>query len=328
MQTICILTEGGLNMGYGHITRCLSLYEVFEKCNCKIKLVINADPSVKKLLSGVEFLLCNWNNLNSEIVQVVKNSDILIIDSYHCTKELYTIFSKLSPKLAYIDDYNRITYPKGVVINGVLGAEKLGYAPNKNKEYLLGVEYAFLRKEFWNLPQKNIKKQINSVLIFCGGSDTKRVTKKVLQLLIKFYPYLDINVIVRNSEIPDIDFIKSNSKIYSNLDANMMIDLMSNSDIAITASGQTTYELSVVGTPFIPIKTAENQTFSINEFFNLGLVSDIIDHDDLDFNNKIIVEFEKLKSYRIRKERSIKLQSVVKGGGPELVVKKLLKKIN
>jgi UDP-2,4-diacetamido-2,4,6-trideoxy-beta-L-altropyranose hydrolase len=328
MSNICILTEGGNNRGLGHISRCLSLCQIFDLHNCDVKLIINADPSVNHLLYGYDFLLADWNKRESEIIEIIKSADLLIIDSYHCTKELYEIFSNISPKVAYIDDFNRLDYPKGIVINGILGAEKIKYTVQKNKEYLLGADYAFLRKEYWNLSKRKIEKKISSVLVFCGGYDTKRINKKVLEILIRFYPKINVSVVVRDLEIPDIDFIKANSNVFSNLQANQMIDLMLSCDIAITASGQTTYELSKTGTPFIPIKTAENQTLSINEFFNLGLVGDIINYDDLEFNTKIFNEFEKLKSYQIRKERSIKLQKTIKGEGPNRIVEKLLTKIN
>jgi UDP-2,4-diacetamido-2,4,6-trideoxy-beta-L-altropyranose hydrolase len=327
MSKICILTEGGNNKGLGHISRCLSLYQIFNSFNFDVKLIVNSDPSVEYLLFGYDYLLVDWIKRKSEIFETIKKSELLIIDSYLCTKELYICFSNISSNIAYIDDFNRIDYPKGIVINGILGAEKIVYSKREDIEYLLGVDYAFLRKEYWNLPKRRIRRKISSVLIFCGGYDTKRVNKKVLELLIRFYPNVNISVVVKDLEIADIDFIKANSSVFSNLQANQMIDLMLASDIAITASGQTTYELARTGTPFIPIKTAENQTLSINEFFNQGLVGDIINFDDFQFNDKILKEFENLKPFRIRKERSLNLQKAIKGEGPKRIVEKLLSKI-
>ena len=328
MPGVCILTEGGFDKGLGHISRCLALYQIFVSHKCDVRIIVNADPSVKHILNGYDFLLADWNQCEKKIIKIIESADLLIIDSYHCQIDLYEFFSKLSPLVVYIDDFNRVDYPKGIVVNGAIGAEKINYVVRKNKEFLLGVDYAFLRKEFWYLPNKIIKKEISSVLVFCGGFDTKRINKKVLESLIKFYPSLDISVIVRDLEIPDIDFIKANSNVFFNLNANEVMNLMFNSDIAITASGQTTYELSRTGTPFIPIKTADNQTLSINEFLNLGLVGDIVNYDDFNFSNKIIEEFEKLRSDQLRKERSLNLQSTIKGEGPKRIVEKLLTKIN
>jgi spore coat polysaccharide biosynthesis predicted glycosyltransferase SpsG len=44
------------------------------------------------------------------------------------------------------------------------------------------------------------------------------------------------------------------------------MELMVKSDLAITAAGQTIYELLATQTPFIPIKVIENQENNVNGF--------------------------------------------------------------
>ena len=38
---VFIITEGGKNIGFGHITRCLSLYQAFEEKGILPKFIIN-----------------------------------------------------------------------------------------------------------------------------------------------------------------------------------------------------------------------------------------------------------------------------------------------
>jgi UDP-2,4-diacetamido-2,4,6-trideoxy-beta-L-altropyranose hydrolase len=47
---IFIVTEGGKGIGFGHITRCTSIYQAFEQKGLIPEFVINGDNSVKDLL--------------------------------------------------------------------------------------------------------------------------------------------------------------------------------------------------------------------------------------------------------------------------------------
>ena len=60
----------------------------------------------------------------------------------------------------YIDDNKRLDYPKGIVVNGSIYAEELNYPHKNGPTYLLGIKYAPLRKEFWEVPEKKIKKRL------------------------------------------------------------------------------------------------------------------------------------------------------------------------
>jgi len=63
-------------------------------------------------------------------------------------------------KLAvYIDDNKRLDYPKGVVVNGSIHAKELNYSKKNGVKYLLGPKYIPLRKDFWEVPEKEIKEK-------------------------------------------------------------------------------------------------------------------------------------------------------------------------
>jgi len=40
---VFIITEGGKNIGFGHITRCLSLYQAFEEKEIIPEFILNSD---------------------------------------------------------------------------------------------------------------------------------------------------------------------------------------------------------------------------------------------------------------------------------------------
>ena len=47
---VFILTEGGKKYGFGHVARCSSIYQAFNKKNISPKFIINGDDSVKSIL--------------------------------------------------------------------------------------------------------------------------------------------------------------------------------------------------------------------------------------------------------------------------------------
>ena len=58
------------------------------------------------------------------LFELVKNADIAIIDSYLAKKFFYENLSYIVKTPVYIDDYKRLDYPKGFVVNGNINAEE------------------------------------------------------------------------------------------------------------------------------------------------------------------------------------------------------------
>lgn len=56
-MNVFILTEGGKDAGLGHITRCISIYQAFEKVGIQAKLIVNGDEAVQDLLKYKNFRL-------------------------------------------------------------------------------------------------------------------------------------------------------------------------------------------------------------------------------------------------------------------------------
>lgn len=324
MKNIFILTEGGGILGMGHISRCLSLYQALVRYNYRPLMIINGENSILNILKGINVVFLNWTDQEKQLFSLLKNPDLLIIDSYLCSLNLYNKLASISRTIAYIDDDIRVDYPKGYVLNGIMNAEKMNYPKNKDIVYLLGHEYAFLRQEFWEVPEKIINREIKSVLITLGGNDKNGLSYRILKSLTDEYPLIEKLVILKSWKTPYLNYFKQNSTLLFNLSALEMRSLMTSTDIAITASGQTTYELCRIGMPFIAIITVENQTFSINSFYEHGLVSEPIYHDDPNMNIKIIDQFKQLSDYYLRIKIHKKMKKIISGMGSLNVVEHLL----
>ncbi len=327
---VFILTEGGKNIGFGHITRCLSLYQAFEERGIKPKFIVNADNDIEYLLKDVNYQIFNWLDERNKLFTIIKDTDIAIIDSYLADISLYNRIANLVKIPVYIDDNKRLDYPKGIVLNGNIHAETLNYPKEDGIIYLLGTKYTPLRKEFWEVPEKKIKEKIESVMVTFGGDDAKNMTPKILKLLNKKYPELNKNVIIGRA-YQNIDEIKKYADKNTNLiyypDAEKMKETMLKSDTAISAGGQTLYELARVEVPTIGICVADNQLGNIKKWKKIGF----LEYAGLYNENNIIADIDKLlkklKNVKMRKSKSKIGKKFVDGKGAKRIVKYMLTKI-
>lgn len=314
MDNIFIFTEGGGETGMGHISRCLSLYQAFEMRGYFPQFIINGNESVVSAVSGTRYQLFDWIAEVDKTITLLQDAGIVLIDSYKCPAFLYQLIKNESKTVVYIDDNLRLEYPSGIVVNGVMGAEQLGYKKRDDIDYLLGAQYAFLRSSFWNVPLKEIKPEIKSIFISCGGNDNG-LSVRIVKLVSEQFPWIYPSIIVKDINSPEISELKHYAQVLDGLSADEMKALMGNADLAITAAGQTTYELCRIGTPFVALLTADNQAYSIGNFFKQGLVQEVIDPYNPAFDTMLVNQINYLLDTETRKAISSKMQTAIDGSG-------------
>lgn len=326
-MNVLLFTEGGADIGIGHITRCLSLYQAFEEKGITPLFIINGDETVRDLVRGINCEIFNWIKEERKLFNLLKDTDVAIVDSYKADPKFYEIISKSVNIPVYIDDTKRIDYPRGIVINGTIYAEDLDYPKRKDVTYLLGSKYIPIRKEFCDVPEKEIKENIEKVMITFGGDDAKNMTPKVLKLLNKNFPELKKKVIIGKGfkNIEQIEILKhAKTELVYYPDAEGMKQIMLESDIAISAGGQTLYEFARVGIPSIAIAVADNQMNNIKGWQKAGFIEYVGWWKDNGLTRKVLDCFEGLKNREIRMEKSLTGQRFVDGRGSRRIVDLLL----
>ncbi|NLJ91294.1 MAG: hypothetical protein GX323_10415 [Clostridiales bacterium] len=292
---IKIFTEGGKDIGLGHISRCCSLYDEVYGRGIDVEFVIYGDISNLELLRERTVINDNWLSIDY-LNNYIEDSDYCIVDSYLASRDLYELISDKAKRALYIDDMARISYPSGIIVNPSLNTDNIIYPVNKKRNtYMLGYEYILIRTPFINAKRSNINKEVKEALITMGGSDIRGLTLEVMNSICIFYPNIKFNIIV-NDMFQNLDIIESrklsNTELYYNVDEGLMSDLMIRSDIAITAAGQTIYELLSTSTPFIAIKIIENQNNNIDGLKKLNPNQAVIDFNDKYFIRKLKEQFK------------------------------------
>ncbi len=317
------LTEGGKDFGYGHITRCSSIFQAFEHYNIFPKFIVKGDESIKSVIPDIDVEIDDWLNDFS----LLSKADIVVIDSYFADLEFYKILSNKVPLVVYMDDNNRLEYPKGVVVNGTLDTSNMNYFQRENIRYLIGNEFIPLRKDFWDIPKLKINDSIVNILITMGGNDLRNLTPKILKLLIDNYPDVNKKVIIADSfkNIQEIESLKNEyvEFIYSP-DSCKLIDTMSSVDLAISASGQTLYELACIGVPTIAIGIIDNQKNNIKNWINQGFVEYAGCWDDKNLFHNVLNKIEYLQNKNIRQDKKLLGIQAVNGRGSLNIVRNVL----
>lgn len=329
-KKVFIVTEGSKKIGFGHITRCWGLYEAFCKMGVKPTFILNSDDSVKSLLNHRDYYIFDWLKEESKLLDTIKNADVVIIDSYLANFKIYKKISELSKLSVYIDDNKRMDYPAGTVLNGNIHSKNLNYPKISNVNYLLGTQYLPLRKDFWRVPDNEINKKIETIMLTFGGDDLRNMTPKVLGMLEKEFPAVLKKVIVGKGfkNIKEIEKIKSDKiELVYFPEAKGMIDTMLKSDLTISAGGQTLYELARLGVPTIAIVVAHNQINHVNYWQKTKFIDYAGFWDDANCLKNILGYLNTLKNGDLRKEKSRIGRSCVDGLGSMRIAEYCLQNI-
>lgn len=295
---ILIRADGGLSVGMGHIMRSLVLADKLKK----FAEVIYICKSGKEFESGIYYvrekgyrvIQIRRENLIKDILAL--EGDCLITDSYDVNEEYFNITRERFLVTGYIDDMNKYYFNVDFLINQNVYAEDMDYYVNEDTVLFLGPKYVLLRDEFLNIPARNIRENINDVMVTIGGSDNLNLTAKIVNLITSHYSNLRLHVVVGPAFIfkEQLKSLYSDKvKIYYNPN---MSELMLKCDLAISACGSTVYELAACGTPTIGIIVADNQRLAAEKLEKLRVISysknieQIISCiKDLDFNTRVLM---------------------------------------
>jgi UDP-2,4-diacetamido-2,4,6-trideoxy-beta-L-altropyranose hydrolase len=266
---ILLLTECGSEIGFGHLTRCLSLAHAFREAGREIGLWVLGDELTQEQLPPWSKAI-DWTCLANEAVRELRQAYALMVDSPGVSSQLLERIGQINPRLAIVDDWPRRSYDRGIVIDWTIGAEKFAYPlKSANVRYLLGSQYCAIRPEFSSVLQRSFTEAPREVLISFGGSDIRQLTVPVLSVLNEEFPTLQKRVIV-GAGVRDKSFIDkacvTNTTFHVACDAVQMCTLMRQADFAICAGGQTLYELASQGLPPVVICVTDNQQDDIQEF--------------------------------------------------------------
>jgi len=238
---IAFFTEAGFSIGMGHLVRSYAIYQDFSKNN-KCDFYLDSDINYDYKYDNIIYF--KWNKINLQ-----KTYDIIFIDSYIASFEIYVLLSNLCKILVCFDDFSRITYPKdSVILNIAPDISKV--IQDKNHRYLLGLDYLPIRDVI--IKNQDTKKE-DFILLMLGGNDILDLNWKIIKLLCTKQKI----VVIDNKKILNVD--NKNIKILHKVNDEILASYMTKVRIAITTASMSLYELPFLKVATITIAIKENQ---------------------------------------------------------------------
>ena len=93
---LVVITEGGVDFGFGHVTRCLAIASEFESLGFNIGFIVNGDRSIDAILAGKSFTIFNWNHEQRKLISHFIDGSIVLIDSISISDSLILKLEKLN----------------------------------------------------------------------------------------------------------------------------------------------------------------------------------------------------------------------------------------
>lgn len=352
---VYFIVHGNSKIGMGHVMRSLSLAEAFRerghsvsffsKYNLGIGIIrkrgfevhcipgyIEAEETEEKGTEGFFYGTRQEAIYEAEYIsaQIKESADILIVDSYNVNKEFFSILKRKAKCLIYIDDLNAFSYQVDVLINGSSAAHNMGYEKIQTAQLLLGLQYNLIRREFKNLPLRDVKAEVENVLITTGNSDPCHMTEKILKIFKeeKAFQKFKLHVIIGSGFDADgsMDFDALNElSVFLYHKPENICEIMLKCDLAITAGGSTIYELAACGVPCIVFAYADNQIPQIIEMEKEELLQYIGRYQSI--NKAMLIRHIQYmqEQYQLRKNLIKKLQTLVDGRGASRIVEEIEK---
>ena len=329
MHKIAILTEGSESVGYGHIVRCSIFYDALLNLGNEVEFIIKGDSTVGNILLNKNFKIYDWQSDLANCIFYLNNFDAIILDSININQKDVNKLCGNNFVLLTIDDYKRNKYKGAIVLDWTINLDKNNkHIHNSNDNILLlGLKYAIVRNPFLIKTNRIPKQTVENVLLMMGGTDIRGLTNKIMNCILVNFTGVSLHI-VANKNININEEFNKRVFLYSNIDANELSNVMNISDVAISAGGQTLYELAAQIIPTIAIQVTDNQNEDIIGWVELGLISEVIDWDDKLIYDKIIQGLKNINSFEKREQIYNKVRNQIRNDSVNLILEVLTKKIN
>jgi UDP-2,4-diacetamido-2,4,6-trideoxy-beta-L-altropyranose hydrolase len=339
-----IRADGDSKKGTGHIMRCIALAQAWQDKGGKVTFISHCESEgLRERISEEGFQLIavekphpHPDDLTQTLAYLNSPSPLtlhsstkwLVMDGYHFTPDYQKAIRDAGIRLLVIDDMNHLPYYHAdILLNQNNNAQKLTYNCEEGTILLQGTDYVFLRREFQK--HRNFKRVIpkcaRKILVSLGGADPDNVTLKVIQALCLLSELqIKITIVVGPANVHK-EYLSSaleSTGLNYNLLINPpnMVDLMANTDLAISAGGGTYWELAYMGVPCIMIVLAENQKEVAEELAKAGTVFNLGWHNLLSCEDIAPAISSMIISDQARRDMFQKGQAIINGDGANLTV--------
>jgi UDP-2,4-diacetamido-2,4,6-trideoxy-beta-L-altropyranose hydrolase len=300
---IAFRVDSSIEMGVGHIMRCLALADELRKNDASITfvcrdldghlggLVIQKGYMLKLLPSPLTKFTNSWLKTSCEVDSnetldaLESKIDLLIVDHYGLQQGWHRKVSRITRKIMVIDDLANRQLSCDILLDQTFGREKDDYLKwvGSDTTVLCGTNYALLREQFSKSRDQALKKRrdfngIKNILVNFGGADFSNDSSRILNILsnLKFINTPSVDVVLGKSALymdeiqRQVDSYDLKVRVFSYVDD--IAGLMLKADVAIGAGGSSSWERCALGLPALLFVNANNQLLIAKNLEKAGAV--------------------------------------------------------
>lgn len=354
-------TDASLQIGNGHVMRCLTLADALKSNGAECAFVSRAHPghlieqirqrghevfalpapaassSAVQDADYAAWLGVAWQDDADETKRALDGAqpDWLIVDHYSLESAWEQSLRDHCKHLMVIDDLVNRDHDCDVLLDQNLGrqdSDYLAYVPATCK-VMTGPRYALLKPDFSALRAESLARrkapQLKNILVTMGGVDRTDVSSRVLLALKACALPADTRIrVVMGPHAPWLSRVKEIATAMPwptqvLVGVSNMARIMADSDLAIGAAGSSAWERCCLGLPSLMLVLADNQKDAASEIQKAGAAITLAATESLENDLRSCVSelIENPNAIHLLIEHA---QNVTQGNGAALVTAAIL----
>jgi UDP-2,4-diacetamido-2,4,6-trideoxy-beta-L-altropyranose hydrolase len=331
-KTLLIRADASLQIGFGHVLRCLALAQAWQDAGGEAIFVCAELPEMLEArlakenfsVETIETSIGSRDDaLQTQKIARDRSANWVVCDGYRFDGDWLRNLRSDEFALLVLNDFSSVDLSvANTILNPNAGAKADMYARFvANSQVLAGADFALLRREFrWQKRvKKRVPKEIERVLVAMGGADLKNLVPRALSWL-QSQGFTGKVVILSGAREFDLPKFGFDLKIVSA--QNEVSDWMNWCDLALAAAGSTTWELACCGVPTILSVVADNQ-HALSLWAHQNGVALSLGQDDKGWEKRLGTAWQILGSSVARERMSMHARNSIDGQGGARVVQKL-----
>jgi len=290
--------DASLKIGSGHVMRCLALANTLKNNHFIVEFIcrrhdgnlinriceegfkvhelqLGSEDNTDRKLEHSSWLGVSQKQDAEDCIKVLNNElvDWIVVDSYALDEDWHGYLNPFCSRLMVIDDLADRNYQCDILLDQTFGRDITDYINRtpSNCQSLVSSKYALLRPEFADLRLESLARRkhpkLNHLLINMGGIDVANMTEIILDHLKISDLKKELNItIIMGENSPHLQSVRNKAselkqKTKVLVGVTNMAQIMTSADIAIGASGSTTWERCCLGLPTIQLAISSNQEY-------------------------------------------------------------------
>jgi len=332
MKTVVLRADGGPTLGMGHVRRCLSLAAALRDGGAHVVFVVNRACRLPELSTPavdlVEVADDEINDLEATRRELrAHGAAALVADSYAIGAAALRDVD--APTTVIVDGPPSAALPVALVTDSAIDARSERWPSHPGTQLLLGPDYVLLRPGLVASSRPRTFGDIERVLVTTGGTDPRECCARFVAVALATWPDAVADVIVgpyftEQATAALRRLAAADRRVVMHAGTCDIATLMRGADIAVSAGGQTLYELAATGTPTVGVSLARNQQPNLSGFAARGALVWAGDVADGDLDRRIAAALRECASVDVRAAMSAAGRSLVDGRGAERVAAAVL----